>query len=338
MTDFCTYFDHRYLPRGLALYRSLKRHRPDARLWVLCLDEACQAALTAMALPDVRLIPLGVLEATDPALAAAKATRSAIEYYFTCTPALTLHVLEANPDVAMLTYLDADMYFFADPAPLFDALADASIGIIAHRYPPSLAHLAQYGIYNVGWVTFRRDEHGIACLSWWREQCIEWCYDRLEANRYGDQKYLDDWPTRFPGVAVLPQKGANLAPWNVGGYTLARRDGGVLVDGESLIFFHFHGFKELLPGLYDPHLATYGVTLTGLLREAIYVPYVVELRAILAARQTEGGQEGLARSIRGRQGAPKGGLQALLERAKLWRRVLLGRLTGRFLDFRGVRP
>ena len=32
---YCSYFDHNYLSRGVALYRSLQRHAPGARLWVL---------------------------------------------------------------------------------------------------------------------------------------------------------------------------------------------------------------------------------------------------------------------------------------------------------------
>ena len=40
---YCTYFDHNYLSRGLALYHSLQRHAPGARLWVLCLSEPVTA-------------------------------------------------------------------------------------------------------------------------------------------------------------------------------------------------------------------------------------------------------------------------------------------------------
>ena len=50
---YCTYFDHNYLSRGLALYHSLQRHAPGARLWVLCLSEACYRTLTALNLPNL---------------------------------------------------------------------------------------------------------------------------------------------------------------------------------------------------------------------------------------------------------------------------------------------
>jgi len=48
---YCTYFDENYLSRGVAMYHSLRRHVPDARLWVLCLSDACHNALLKLDLP-----------------------------------------------------------------------------------------------------------------------------------------------------------------------------------------------------------------------------------------------------------------------------------------------
>ena len=92
--SFCTYFDHWYLTRGLALARSLQRHRRGARLWVLCLSELCFEVLRRLAPVGVRSLRLRDLEVADPRLAAARRDRTVMEYYFTCTPALPLYLLE----------------------------------------------------------------------------------------------------------------------------------------------------------------------------------------------------------------------------------------------------
>jgi hypothetical protein len=281
MRVFCTYFDHRYLVRGLALYHSLAVHAAPFQLYVLCLSDLCFRLLLAYKLPNVRLIRLQDLELADPELAQTRATRSLVEYYFTTTPALLLHLFRSESDLETLTYLDADLYFYADPLPVFDQIGDRSIGIIPHRYPPALAHMADtHGAYNVGWLTFRRDATATACLAWWRERCLEWCYDRVEDGKYADQKYLDSWPERFPGTAIIQHPGANLAPWNLPSHRLTRHRGRVLVDGLPLIFFHFHRLREIGPWLYAPRLTDFGARATPLVRQGIYVPYLRTLRAI----------------------------------------------------------
>src|SRR5436853_3912156 len=160
MRYFCTYFDHHYSARGLALYQSLKRHCPEFKLWILCLDEPSHSELTRLNLPEVSLLTLDELERGDPALLGAKENRSRIEYYFTCTPSLPLFILRADPTVDLITYLDADLFFFSSVAPLFQEMEGKSIAIIAHRFAPAFRHWEWNGIFNVGWVSFRGDHHG----------------------------------------------------------------------------------------------------------------------------------------------------------------------------------
>lgn len=281
MHYYCTYFDRRYLLRGLALYQSLKRHAEPFQLWALCFDDWSAQVLTKLAQPDLHPIALADFERGDAALLAAKPARSKVEYYFTCSPSLPLYVFQQRPEIDLLTYLDADLFFFSGPEPIFAEMGDASILISEHRYPPHLKSMEIHGIYNVGLLTFRRDDRALACLRRWREQCLDWCFDRPEDGKYADQKYLDDWPERFAGVQVLQHKGAGLAPWNWANYDIqARPDGRILVDDQPLIFFHFHGLKIVTPWLYDPVYAgkLYGEMPRRLVR-CLYGGYLHALRA-----------------------------------------------------------
>jgi hypothetical protein len=278
---FCTYFDSHYLSRGLALYRSLSRHCADFHLWVLCLDEESYAFLARARLPHVSLLRLEELESAFPELSVAKQNRSRIEYYFTLTPCLPLYLLDTFPSLTAITYLDADLYFFSSPAPILSQLENASVVITAHRFPPQHRFREVVGKFNVGWLSFRNDADGIACLSWWRDRCVEWCYDRVEGNRYGDQKYLDQWPTLFRNVRVADHKGANTAPWNVANYCVTRdADGVARVDEAPLLFFHFQALKQVRSWLYRPNLAGYGIRDLRAVRRIIYAPYINDLRRI----------------------------------------------------------
>jgi len=297
--QYCTYFDSNYLVRALALHASLQRVSPGAVLWALCLDRSAADTLARLALPTFRPVTLAELEAADRELAAVKPTRSQVEYYFTCTPALLNHLFLRAERIERLTYLDADLWFLADPAPLFAELSGHSVSIVPHRFPARLRRLEAYGRYNVGWLTFVHDARGGAVLADWRARCIEWCFDRLEGDRFADQKYLDAWPARFDGVREIEHRGANVAPWNLAGEALAWRDRALHAGRWPLLFFHFHGFKRIRPWLFDPGLSAYGVRMTPLLRERLFAPYVTELRELergLRARVPDfGGAWGTAR-------------------------------------------
>jgi hypothetical protein len=242
--EFCTLFDVNYLPRGLALYRSLERVCPDFGLRVFCMDEEAERILLDLALPRLTVVPLETLERHDRELLDVKPTRTQLEYCWTATPAVSRYCLETEPDLTEITYLDADLMFFSDPAPVFEELGDDSVLIVPHRYAPQWQSYEETsGVYNVQFMTFRRDDRGLEALHWWHDRCIEWCYYRLEEGKLGDQKYLDDWPERFEGVHVLEHPGGGLAPWNAESYRIEERRGSVVVDGRPLVFYHYHSLK-----------------------------------------------------------------------------------------------
>lgn len=272
---FCTYFDRNYLVRALALHASLRQHGGPFTLWTLCLDDAAFEAVCELDEPDIVAIALGELEDADPALKEAKEDRTRIEYYFTLSPILPLHILDKNRSIPAITYLDSDLYFFSSAEHVFEEIADAPIAIIEHRFPPHLHDHERYGRFNVGWITFARSDPGIACLRWWRERCVEWCYDRVEDDRFADQKYLDRWPELFgDDVHVIEHLGANLAPWSLENHPLTVRGDQVFVGGQPLVFFHFQGLMHVRPWLVDPNVADYGTKLGAVARRRIFRPYL----------------------------------------------------------------
>ena len=278
---YCTYFDSGYLSRGLALIESLRAGGDDSPVWIMTLDEAAHDYLADAAIPGVHLLTVADLETAVPQLAPLKSQRSRMEYYFTTTPLLVHWVMDKYPDATTaVAYLDADLFYFADPSLVFDAMGDGSVGIIEHRYPPRLAkRLAKYGRFNVGWVGFRADAPGRACLDWWAQATLAWCRDTPEDGKYADQGYLDSFPELFDSVRILGSAGLDLAPWNTSRHTITAVGERVLADGDPLVFFHFHGLRRVRDWWVTSQLV-YGAPMGRVLRERVYARYADRLTAL----------------------------------------------------------
>ena len=107
-------------------------------------------------------------------------------------------------------------------------------------------------------------------LNWWQDACIDWCYARLEDGKFGDQKYLDDWVSRFDGMHELQNLGGGLAPWNIQQYNLQ-------IDKHfDLIFYHFHGYKVLENETVE--MGSYILDLNDI--NILYKPYTKHLQKI----------------------------------------------------------
>ena len=110
--------------------------------------------------------------------------------------------------------------------------------ITEHAYAPKLDRTAQSGRFCVQFMTFRRTQESFTVMKWWQDRCIEWCYDRIEEGKFGDQKYLDQWPELFPDyIHILQQVDLALAPWNVD-YFLSK-----YTTNLRPVFYHFQSFR-----------------------------------------------------------------------------------------------
>ena len=255
MLHFCTLFDSVYLSKGLALYNSLKKHCNSFHLYIFAFDDPCFDILTSLSLECVTVIALNEFE--DEELLKVKPTRSRTEYCWTLTSSTILYVLNTYK-VDHCIYLDADLYFFASPQQIIDEMGDHSVLITPHNYSSKYDQSQKSGFYCVQFMVFKNDKRGLIALNWWRRACLDWCYNRIEEGKFGDQKYLDDWTERFAGVYVSDNFGAGVAPWNMQQYIFNEEEDAIfgieIATGKKfkVIFFHFHSFTFVTPSFFSP--------------------------------------------------------------------------------------
>jgi len=277
--NFCTLFNKDYFYKGLALYNSLKRNCKDFKLFILCMDDITYDLLYKMALENVELISLKEFE--DQKLLKIKNTRTFGEYCWTCTASLILFLLKKYHDLDMMTYLDADLYFYNNPMPIFEEFNGDYIFITEHNSSSEFRKLLIYGKYNVQFIIFRNNDEGLKALEWWREKTINRCYSRRSGKNMqgGDQIYLNDWTTRFEKVHVLQNVRLCLAPWNVNKYNFTFENSNIYIEDTKLVFYHFHSFEinngdkfTLADGAYKIHKIS---------KKLIYRPYIEEIKSIM---------------------------------------------------------
>jgi len=248
----------------------MERHAGAYTLWILCMNDEVHDALTKLELPNVRLLQLSKLE--TPELLAVKPTRSIGEYCWTLTPFTPRFVFEMDTTVFRVTYLDADMWFRKNPAQIFQEFETSGKNVLItdHAYASEHDQSATSGQYCVQFMTFTRDG-GEVVRKWWEERCIEWCFSRYEEGKFGDQKYLDDWPARFAdSVHVLTNKELTLAPWNATRFPY----------GNS-ITWHFHSLR-ITSNTENSLLVIYGsYLLPKCTLENVYQYYMDDLRVAI---------------------------------------------------------
>jgi hypothetical protein len=166
-----------------------------------------------------------------------KSERSRGEYCWTLTPFVYPAVFSRAPSIKRVTYLDADLFFFAPPSLLLNELdrSRKHVLITDHAYDPEYDQSAANGRFCVQFLTCNNTQEAALVYHWWAERCLEWCFNRPEDGKFGDQKYLDTWPELFGDkVHILEHVELTLAPWN---HTSKSR------IGKLPVLYHFHSLR-----------------------------------------------------------------------------------------------
>jgi hypothetical protein len=172
-----------------------------------------------------------------------------------------------------------------------------------HGYAPEYVQDETSGRFCVQFLPIGNTSEGLAILKWWQERCLEWCFARFEDGKFGDQKYLDDWPERWgTSVVVLDDVHLTLAPWNAGH---------VFEHGRTLGIYHFHNlrlYKGGLTKLWHSYLVPKGVG------RKIYGPYLSRLRDAMRSLREIDAPPNLPEG-------PKGIVEYLRRKRRSWRRT-----------------
>jgi hypothetical protein len=241
MNYFCTYFDINFFYQGMAMVKSLEKNCKNFIIYILCLDSKTYYLLKKLNNKNVRLIRISFFIKKFKILLLEKKKRDIIEFYFLLTPFLIFYILKKKK-IKKVFYLDADLLFISSLDKFLKKLSKYSISIVPHRFNESNKYLENIaGIYNVGFLSFKKDSNSLACLDTWKRKCLESTSisTDLHGKVKGDQFYLNDWPSKFQKrLKIINDIGFGCGAWNVHDYNFSVNKNKITINNKKLIMIH----------------------------------------------------------------------------------------------------
>src|SRR3546814_9484064 len=121
-------------------------------------------------------------------------------------------LMQDESDADLFVYLDPDVYVYNDLAAADGYLGDSSIGLVPHILTVETTDIGvqmtemsvtEHGIYNLGHLFVRPDEHGRALARWWADRLDKYCFADNTFGLFTDQRCMDLVPDTFEGVKIL---------------------------------------------------------------------------------------------------------------------------------------
>ena len=286
--SYCTLFDHNYIYKGILTVNSLIAESVSAKVYILCMDELTFTVLSAYYSID-RVMPIRLEDFLDDKLRKIRAERSRTEFCWSCSAFIIDYVFRKYHET-VCTYIDSDMFFYANPDILVEELLESgkSVQIVEHRFTMNDVGkdlLEHSGKFCVEFNTFCNNDDGLRVLRDWEDNIIQQCtMDPLKCC--GDQLYLNEWPEKYSCIHILTNVGAGVAPWNIDRYKVIDRKTGdpensyVAMDGTGkypLVFYHFHALYYIDRNTIKINVFNRSLDVDKKTVYSIYIPYIERL-------------------------------------------------------------
>jgi hypothetical protein len=272
------------MSRGLAMIESINNtSNAPIKYTVLAMDDSTFQFLKTLKITNLYVLHLR--DFADLEFQSLIKVRPFRELCWTAAACLVRNVFKTDEESDFIIYVDSDCYFYSDILEMTTNWENGSnIFVHEHRYSP-LRKIWEdsAGRFNVGVVGFRgKSVEAWKCLERWRLQVLAVCERNPDKGLCGDQTYLNEWPGLYPGLQIMKSAGEGAAPWNVEPLLALRNKDSISVDGQKLIFYHFHslrlGVNKKLR-ILSIRLA-FGYSIPISFRKFVYGPYLKHLRTL----------------------------------------------------------
>tara|TARA_B100000767_G_scaffold268136_2_gene287932 strand:+ start:9019 stop:9984 length:966 start_codon:yes stop_codon:yes gene_type:complete len=264
--NFVTLFNYNFLPQGKMLIDSIQKF--PVIIWVVCLDRKLyEYFLKTNKSKNIKPIFIGNHE--DKEMKKAKRNRPFLEYCFYLTPILSEIIFKLDNRIKQVTYVDADIYFFKNPKPIFDEFkkSNKDIFLTLHGFSKESKKLEVNGKFCVQFFIVKKNNFTKYFMQKWRKLCLESTKLDIKNNILGDQKYLDYlYKKNENKIHVGKKKEYFQAPWSDNKF-----------KANNAIIFHFHGLRIKKDSIQLYH--SYKINYQKI--EFFYKPYLKKLIAFL---------------------------------------------------------
>ena len=253
MTIAYTICSINYLAQARTLGDSLKSTNPEVLFFIALVDKLEGIQFDESFVPAYPMIEIDKIGIRD--LEEIAARYDITELNTAVKPFCFTYFFKNYPEAKNVIYFDPDIIVFQPLTELLATLSNHQAVLTPHintpiedRLTPNELHHLNTGIYNLGFVAFRRSVENTAFISWWEEKLRFECLIDLCNGLFVDQNWMNFLPIFVPNVYIEQNSGYNAAYWNLHERQFSKRnDVDYVNEINPLIFFHFSGYDPSKP-------------------------------------------------------------------------------------------